>query len=483
MSKLTKSFSYRLHANRFGLLAFTCLSLITAVVLANTQQRSKLPHPNDQVVTISSKLSQTKLIQNEINTVYLDVNITPPSIGIRQSKQRASDIIVILDRSGSMSEAKKMTYAKAAINDLLSRLNDQDRFALISFANEATVHSTLATVDAKQREQLQSMVNNIHSGGGTNIGAGLNSAAHLLSNKLQNRSSKVILLSDGQANHGITDLNGLSRIVAKLTQQESVLSSVGMGLDFNETLMSSLADYGMGTYAYLENSPGLGEIFANNLNATRNIFAANSTVQLKLPNGIELIDAGGYPITNNSAHNYEIKTGQLLSNGNKKFVMTFKVKASENGNIPLGSMYLTYQSQGKSYQQDLNQKPLMLAIVAPEKRQEAIASIDQGVYKQSVLKNNLGRMQKKLSHWLREGDKDKANQVINEYRDEISKAEQQAAMPMASIAMDDKLNELESSVTEAFSGNSMDQEVKRKRAAKSIQMHSIKEQRILETNQ
>ncbi len=481
MSRLTQPLLHYLSTNRFALLVFSCLSLITAVVLATTQQLPKTQPANEQM-KISSQLSQTKLIQNELSSIYLDVSITAPNIDIGQSEQQASDIIVILDRSGSMSEANKMTYAKAAIVDLLSRLNERDRFALISFANDATVHSALTTVDAAQREQLSAMVKMIHSGGGTNIGAGLISAAQLLAHKQQSRASKVLLLSDGQANQGITDLAGLSNIVAQLTRQESVLSSIGMGLDFNETLMSALADYGMGTYAYLENLSGLGNIFASNLNATRAIFAANSTLQLHLADTIELVDAGGYPITDNGAHHYTVITGQLLSHSDKKFMMTFKVNASETGNIALGKMHLNYQVQGEHYQQALTQEPLMLVVVAPEKRQDAVASIDQDVYKQSILKNNLGRMQKKLSHWLREGNKGKADEVINQYRDDISKAEKHAAMPMASAEMNEALNEMQSSVADVFSGNHMDQDLKRKRAAKSIQMQSIKQQRVSETN-
>ena len=202
MYKLPKSYSTSLYSNRFGLLTFVCLSLLTAAVLAITPKTTP-PLQHTGSVEINTKLSQTKLVQGEMSTIYLDVSIKPPILDIAQSTQRASDIIVILDRSGSMSGANKMPYAKAAIRDLLSRLNEHDRFALVSFANNAIVHSSLAPVNTARREHLLETVNNIQAGGGTNIGEGLSHAVRLLTANQQNRASKVLLLSDGLLNQSL----------------------------------------------------------------------------------------------------------------------------------------------------------------------------------------------------------------------------------------------------------------------------------------
>ncbi|NOQ63083.1 MAG: VWA domain-containing protein [Methyloprofundus sp.] len=481
MRHLTQSLKHRLYHNRFGLFTFGCLSLITAAVLATSVNIPDLIPPINQsgAVTVNAQLSQTKVAQGEQSTLYLDVKLKAPRLETAQAEQRASDIIVILDRSGSMGGENKMTYAKAAIRDLLSRLNQQDRFALVSFSNHAIVHAPLAYVDASRREQLLSTLNNIQVGGGTNIGDGLTRTVQLLLTNEQNRASKVILLSDGQVNEGITDLAGLSHIVAKITQQESVLSSIGMGLDFNETLMSSLADYGMGSYAYLENLAGLGDLFAQSLNATRNIYAANSHLSIQLADGVTLIDAGGYPMSKSKDNTYTIKTGQLLNNRSKQFVMTFQVNAAETGAYSLGAMQLTYQAQGE-HKQSIAAEKLNLAVVAAQHRKDAVASIDKAVYKRSWLKNNLGRMQKQLSTYVRDGNKAKADQVMTEYRQKLAKAEEAAAMPIMSNEVGAELQEMEDSIAESFRGNTVEKEKKRKRAAKSLQMNSVQSQRAIQ---
>ncbi len=477
MALLFRSFISNLNSNRLGLSVFSLLTLATVIILMTSNNIGAPPQQNNQV-TVHTKLSQSKIVSNDPNTVYLEVNIAPPVINSDQHSSPPSDIIVVLDSSGSMAGANKLTYAKAAVRELLAGMNQQDRFALITFANQATVHAQLTAVDADRRERLNTTVNSIQAGGGTNMGEGLSAAVKLLNNKVIGRARKIIMLSDGHANQGITSLSGLNQIVHQATQQEAVLSTIGLGLDFNETLMSSLADFGMGNYDYLENLAGLGQIFSRSLNATRHIFASNSNLILNLNQGVQLIDAAGYPFTNNKG-NIHIKTGQLLNNDQKNFVLTLNVKSKNTGVLPLGEMNLHYQVKGESLQQPVSTEQLTLSVVEQDRKQEALASIDQAIYKKSWLKNNLGRMQKKLSYWLREGNKAKADQVLNEYRKDLDKAEEQAAVPLQTDELDRKLSEMESSVAEVFDGSRQEQEIKRKRTAKSLFSGSIKQQRII----
>lgn len=477
-ARLAKKF----RSNRSGLLVFGGLSLATILFLAVSRGAVsvplvKKPSVSSGQVQISGKLSQKMLVQGGQNTVYMDVSIKAPAMQTVVARQRATDMVIVLDRSGSMSGSQKMPYAKAAIRNVLSRLNNQDRFALVSFANHAVIHSPLTAVTSSRREELDRIVNAIHTGGGTNMGAGLSSALGLVSGGGTQRVRKVLLLSDGHANQGISSFEGLSQMASDLTRQEAVLSSVGLGLDFNELLLTRLADQGMGHYAYLEDLSGLGQILSDDLSDTRNIYANSSHLELNLDSGVKLLDAGGYPVTRVDSSTVRIATGQLLANGEKHFVMTFTVPNANTGAVSLGDLNLTYKIQGQELQSAIQKESLMLAVVEPERRQEAVKSIDNDVYKQSWLKNNLGRMQKKLSQWVREGKKDKAEKAIYDYRAAVKEAEEESNVPLASTELDDRLNEMQSRLEETFSGSRQDQEVKRKRAAKSIQMGAIKEQR------
>lgn len=454
------------------------IALLTIIATQTSWAKSAIPlnYPANQI-QIQTHLSQTKLIQHGPKTVFVDMTFTPPKIDSQKIAQRASDMIIVLDRSGSMSEAKKMPFAKAAIWDVLGRLNENDRFALVSFADTAIVQSPLVNVSAGTRNYLNNVVSSIKPSGGTNMGDGLNAALRLLENNHSSRAKKILLLSDGQANQGITNPEQLAQIAATATQYSAVVSSIGMGLGFNETLMAKLADYGMGHYSYLEDLSGLAAILARDLNDTRNIYATSSTLEINLGDGVQLIDAGGYPISHNSASTVKITTGQMLSNTQKHFVMTFNVPTDNIAPITLGAMHLNYQVNAQQLQTPINPQALVLAVVAPEFKIQAQESINKEIYQNSWIENNLGRMKKKLSKWVREGNKDKAKHAIVEYRKEIDAAAASSNLPLATVEMEDKLEEMDEQVDDAFAGSQLDQQVKRNRAAKSMQYDSIKTQR------
>lgn len=428
-------------------------------------------------IQLSSKLSQTTFVQGgSSNTVYLDVVIKAPQFQVTQRPVRATDMMIILDRSGSMGGSKKMPYAKAAIRDVLSRLTQNDRFSLVSFSNDAIVHSPFITVTPEDRENLNRIVNSIPASGGTNMSDGLQAALRLAVTNQSPRAKKILLLSDGQANQGIISPQGLAGIVTQITQSGAVLSTIGMGLDFNETLMTNLSDYGMGHYSYLENLSGLGAILAKDLSDTRRIFANGSNLELYLGQGVQIIDAGGYPITQLSSNTRRITTGQILDNTDKHFVITLTIPTHQVGTVSLGNMQLNYQSQNANYQTPLATN-LNITIVEAARREEAVRSVDSDVYKQSWLTNNLGRMKKALSSSLRSGDKVKAKKDIYEYRQAIKKAEKESKVKILSPSVAAELNDMEEEVDAVFVGNISEQEEKRKRSSKSIQQESIKQQR------
>jgi len=438
---------------------------------------SSAVHALNNPIQLRGKLSQTTFVQGgSSNTVYLDVVIKAPQFQGIPQPVRATDMMIILDRSGSMGGSKKMPYAKAAIRDVLSRLTPADRFSLVSFSNDAIVHSPFVTVTPEDRENLKRIVNSIPASGGTNMSDGLQAALRVAVTNQSPRVKKVLLLSDGKANQGIIAPQGLAQIVTQITQSGAVLSTIGMGLDFNETLMTNLSDYGMGHYSYLENLSGLGTILTKDLSDTRRIFANGSNLDIYLGQGVKIIDAGGYPMLQLSGNTVRITTGQILDNTDKHFVMTLNIPTTHVGTVSLGQMQLNYQSQNANYQTPLA-TALNITIVEAARREEAVKSVDSNVYKQSWLKNNLGRMKKALSSSLRSGDKAKAKQDIYDYRQAVKKAEKETQIKILEPSVAAELNDMEAEVDAVFEGKASEQAEKRKRSSKSIQKDSIQQQR------
>jgi Ca-activated chloride channel family protein len=399
-----------------------------------------------------------------------------------------------------MAADNRLPYAKEAVRSLVRRLQADDRFALITFDSVAVVSTELTPVTDAVREQILRRLEAIQPGASTNISDGLLKARALLQGNCgagpdgpraceerthaptqsRQRSRKVILLSDGEANVGIVDPKELAHIAASFAGRGAVLSTIGMGLGFNETLMASLADHGMGHYAYLEHLARLGEILEQDMHDARQVFASASSLEMALGDGVAVTDAGGYPIDLTSQPgSARVLTGQLLGGAKKHFVVTLTVPTHRLGEIRLGEVTLHYTTSQGTTTVALPPESLRVAVLEPARRDEAVASVNQGLFRQLWEGNNLGRLQKDYSHWLRAGDKEKAQQAIADYRQTLHKAETDTGVPVASPAVTDELSAMEKELQEAFSGPAAQQEEKRNRAAKIRHIEALKSQRSL----
>ena len=432
----------------------------------------------DNGVEFSGTLSQAKLVQGSNGLVYLDLSIATPAATLAASGAKASDLVVVLDRSGSMAAENRLPYAKEAVRSLVSRLHADDRFALVTFDSVAVVNIELSSVTEAMREQILRRVNTIQPGSSTNISDGLLKARALFKGPAGERSRKVILLSDGETNMGIVDPKELAKIASSFSGHSAVLSTIGMGLGFNETLMASLADYGMGHYGYLEHLARLGEILEQDMHDARQVFASASGLEMTLGDGVTVTDAGGYPLDLTSKPGTaRVLTGQLLGGATKHFVVTMSVPTNRIGAFGLGDITLHYDTSAGTRHVSLPQANLHVAVLEPARRDEAVASVNQGLFRQLWENNNLGRLQKEYSHWLRAGDKVKAEQTITDYRQALQAAESATGVPVASPAVTDKLSSMEQEIKDAFSGPPAQQEEKRNRAAKSRHGEALKSQR------
>jgi Ca-activated chloride channel family protein len=429
-------------------------------------------------VTFSGTLSQTKLVQGGNGVMYLDLSITTPSATLSPSSVIGSDIVVVLDRSGSMAAENRLPYAKEAVRRLVRQLQADDRFALITFDSVAVVDTELTPVTDAARERIVRRVQAMQPGSSTNISDGLLKARALLQGNAGERRRKVILLSDGQANMGIVDPKELAKIAASFTGHGAVLSTIGMGLGFNETLMAALADYGMGHYAYLEHLEKLGEILTQDMSDTRQVFASASSLEITCGDGVIVTDVGGYPIDLTAQPGTaRVSTGQLLGSAKKHFVVTMTVPTDRVGEIGLGNVTLHYTTSQGTSSVGLSPEHLRIAVLEPARRDEAAASVRRELVQQLWEGNNLGRLQKDYSQWLRTGDKQKAQQAITDYRQALQQAATDTGVSVENQAVTDKLSTMEQELNEAFSGPVAQQEEKRNRAAKTRHGESLKSQR------
>lgn len=168
------------------------------------------------------------------------------------------DLVVVLDRSGSMA-GQKWLDATQAVAHLVSGSPETDRLTLISFASETSV-SGPTPADAQGKHAMRVALDSLRAEGGTDLGAALSRVAELPGASGLRR--RVVLVSDGVASIGETSRGVLVDRVAQLRAQGLAFTALGVGLDFDAALLREMVGVGGGYFAFLEQGAALGGILA-----------------------------------------------------------------------------------------------------------------------------------------------------------------------------------------------------------------------------
>jgi len=242
----------------------------------------------DGVLSVVASLESTHALSGAELALDLDVTAGRPP----REERVPVDVVMVLDRSGSM-QGDKIEHARAAARGLLGMLRPGDRVALVSYATDVVVHCGL--VDASGAPALGHAVDGLVADGSTNLDGGLSRAIELLSPEARSgRAQRVILISDGEANVGRSTLEALGPMVAGAAERGVTLSSVGVGLAFNEHLMMGLADRGVGNFHYVRDGAELAGVFANELETLAATVARSATIEVEPAPGVTVVDVIGH---------------------------------------------------------------------------------------------------------------------------------------------------------------------------------------------
>ena len=259
-----------------GLIALTISALALIGPGVSTSGPTTVPvKAGDGLLTLNTQLVQDKVLQGSQGQVGVAVTLAAADLPQAADRpKQAMDLVIVLDRSGSMQGAK-LESARQAVHQLLQRLGPSDRLALVTYETSVQLMAPLTAVSEVNRGRLAAIINQVYVDGSTNLGGGLQQGIDLLLRAAdEGRQRKLILISDGLANQGITDPQTLGRMAAAATDHHFAVSTVGVGLDFNELLMTTIADQGTGRYYFLENPVAFAQVFEKEFQNARQVAAS-----------------------------------------------------------------------------------------------------------------------------------------------------------------------------------------------------------------
>ncbi len=206
------------------------------------------------------------------------------------------DIAFVLDRSGSMGGGK-IDLVKTAVIEAISHLNPDDRIALVVFDNEIDILQPFASLSGVVRAAIGDTLGTLEARGSTNLSEGWLIGCQQLAEHMPSaadaRLQRALLLTDGQANMGITDPNELAHHAAALRQRGIGTTTMGVGVGFDEVLLTSLAESGGGNFHYIEHESQLRKVFAEEIGGLTEVAALRPQLEITLPLGTrgELLNA------------------------------------------------------------------------------------------------------------------------------------------------------------------------------------------------
>ena len=156
------------------------------------------------------------------------------------------NLAIVIDRSGSMA-GERLDYAKSAAIGIVERLGDADRVALVQYDDNAQVVVSSIPTDRTGKDRLRGAIRELTVGGSTNLHEGMTLGRDEVQRTLTTgQVSRIILLSDGKANAGVIDQSAIADTARAAADKGVRITSVGVGLDYNEDLMEAIAEAGRG---------------------------------------------------------------------------------------------------------------------------------------------------------------------------------------------------------------------------------------------
>ena len=197
------------------------------------------------------------------------------------TKAPPSNIVFLIDTSGSMYSPDKLPLLKESFKLLLESLRPEDRVAIVVYAGAERV--ALPSTPAKEKDTIIKVLENLEAGGSTAGGAGIQKAYQIArENFIEKGNNRIILATDGDFNVGVRSDGELKRLVEKERQSGVYISVLGYGMgNYRDDMLETIANKGNGNYAYIDNIAEAKKVLVNEFGGTLYTVAKDVKLQLE----------------------------------------------------------------------------------------------------------------------------------------------------------------------------------------------------------
>jgi Ca-activated chloride channel homolog len=199
---------------------------------------------------------------------------------IDQANRPPSNLVFLVDVSGSMAEPSKLPLVQWGLQRLVEQLGENDQIAVVVYANAAGV--ALPSTSCDKRAEISSVIDELRAGGSTNGGAGIQLAYDIATkNFIKNGTNRVILATDGDFNVGVSDDDQLVKLISAKAQTGVFLSVLGFGMgNIKDNKLQKLADQGNGHHVYIDKPSEAYRVLVKEMGSTLVTVAKDVKIQV-----------------------------------------------------------------------------------------------------------------------------------------------------------------------------------------------------------
>jgi Ca-activated chloride channel homolog len=344
---------------------------------------------------------------------FLDLRITGKTLS--GTERKPMNLVLVIDRSGSMADENKLEQVKQAAVAILNQMSSRDRLGIVIY--DDAVNTILPSSPVENTQRIRELLYSLSPGGSTNLAGGLQQGfEEVRKNFRPELVNRVILLSDGLANVGIIDPEQIAALVRNIRERSISVSTMGVGIDYNETLMANVADHSGGNYYYISRDVNMADVFRREWNLMQSLIANNAVASLDLASGVEVQDVAGFQWNVNNGK-LRIQVPDIYSGEIKRILVHLRAPANVKTVVALGKGEFTYTDITSDKPHTIAQN-FLPSIQVIEDRNTVAANYDRDVQSKVVAVEASKKMEEAYRR-LESGDDKGAFEVAQKANSEL----------------------------------------------------------------
>lgn len=369
---------------------------------------------------LEAELERRVLPADLRQNALIKVTITAPELNLAPDKRKFNvNLAVVIDKSGSMNSGNKIENAKEAAITALRMLEPNNIFSLITYDDQARTIVPPTLVNNKKT--IEEKIRGIRASGSTCLFAGVSVGANEIRKNISERCvNRIVLLSDGLANVGPDSPAEMGRLGVSLIKEGISVSAVGVGDDYDEDILTALAQNSDGNFYFVENSRDLLPIFSRELGSALNVAAKSINIHIECPQGVKPQGILGHDCRING-NSIDLFFNQVYGGHAKSLIFQIEVPPNApDKKITVASLRMNYKDaeSGKKYSAER-----MVSVSFSKNKNLVAESYNTDVLNEVALQNNVILKEEAIKQ-ADKGNLKEASQLLHQAAEQLEKTSQ-----------------------------------------------------------